>query len=59
MLASELFADGRLAPGLGIFAGGTAEPITDVRMKLFVLKSTQSAKMPAGTIVVGHTKFMG
>ncbi len=29
ILASELFADGRLAPGMGVFAGGTAEPITD------------------------------
>jgi 3-oxoacyl-[acyl-carrier-protein] synthase-3 len=28
ILASELFADGRLACGMGIFAGGTAEPIT-------------------------------
>lgn len=28
VLASELFADGRLAPGMGVFAGGTAEPIT-------------------------------
>lgn len=45
ILASELFADGRLAPGMGIFAGGTAEPITEevlrdgVRNKLrFVTK---------------------
>ena len=29
MLASELYADGTLAPGMGVFAGGTAEPITD------------------------------
>ncbi|MEO8192755.1 MAG: ketoacyl-ACP synthase III [Gemmatimonadales bacterium] len=29
ILASELYADGRLAPGMGVFAGGTAEPITD------------------------------
>lgn len=28
ILASELYADGRLAPGMGIFAGGTAEPVT-------------------------------
>ena len=28
ILASELFADGRLARGMGVFAGGTAEPIT-------------------------------
>src|SRR3569832_684433 len=26
--ASELYADGALAPGMGVFAGGTAEPIT-------------------------------
>ena len=29
ILSSELFADGRLAPGMGVFAGGTAEPITE------------------------------
>ena len=29
ILASELYADGTLAPGMGVFAGGTAEPITD------------------------------
>jgi len=29
ILASELYADGSLAPGMGVFAGGTAEPITD------------------------------
>jgi 3-oxoacyl-[acyl-carrier-protein] synthase-3 len=29
VLASELYADGRLAPGMGVFAGGTAEPITE------------------------------
>lgn len=28
ILASELYADGRLAEGMGVFAGGTAEPIT-------------------------------
>lgn len=45
ILASELFADGRLAAGMGVFAGGTAEPITEkvlrdgVRNKLrFVTK---------------------
>jgi 3-oxoacyl-[acyl-carrier-protein] synthase III len=29
ILASELYADGTFAPGMGVFAGGTAEPITD------------------------------
>lgn len=29
ILASELYADGRLAPGMGVFAGGTAEPLTE------------------------------
>lgn len=29
ILASELYADGTLAPGMGVFAGGTAEPITE------------------------------
>jgi len=28
VLASELFADGRLSGGMGVFAGGTREPIT-------------------------------
>ncbi|MBI2796675.1 MAG: ketoacyl-ACP synthase III [Gemmatimonadetes bacterium] len=28
VLASELFADGRFEAGMGVFAGGTAEPIT-------------------------------
>jgi len=28
ILASELYADGKLARGMGVFAGGTAEPIT-------------------------------
>jgi 3-oxoacyl-[acyl-carrier-protein] synthase III len=29
ILAAELEADGSLAPGMGVFAGGTAEPITE------------------------------
>ena len=29
VLASELFADGRYSEGMGIYAGGTAEPITE------------------------------
>jgi len=29
ILASELYADGSLAAGMGVFAGGTAEPITE------------------------------
>lgn len=29
ILASELFADGSLSAGMGVFAGGTAEPITN------------------------------
>ncbi|HVF16855.1 MAG TPA: ketoacyl-ACP synthase III [Steroidobacteraceae bacterium] len=29
ILASELYADGSLASGMGVFAGGTAEPITE------------------------------
>jgi 3-oxoacyl-[acyl-carrier-protein] synthase-3 len=33
VLASELFADGRLACGMGVFAGGTAEPITDAVLR--------------------------
>jgi 3-oxoacyl-[acyl-carrier-protein] synthase-3 len=28
ILASELYAEGRYAPGMGVFAGGTAEPVT-------------------------------
>lgn len=33
VLASELFADGRLSCGMGIFAGGTAEPITEAVLR--------------------------
>jgi 3-oxoacyl-[acyl-carrier-protein] synthase-3 len=33
ILASELVADGRLAMGMGVFAGGTAEPITDAVLR--------------------------
>jgi 3-oxoacyl-[acyl-carrier-protein] synthase-3 len=33
ILASELYADGRLASGMGVFAGGTAEPITDAVLR--------------------------
>ena len=33
VLASELYADGRLAPGMGVFAGGTAEPITEAVLR--------------------------
>jgi len=29
ILASELYADGSLADGMGVFAGGTAEPVTE------------------------------
>ena len=29
ILASELYADGSLSAGMGVFAGGTAEPITE------------------------------
>lgn len=29
ILASELYADGTLSAGMGVFAGGTAEPITE------------------------------
>jgi 3-oxoacyl-[acyl-carrier-protein] synthase III len=28
VMTSELYADGTLSPGMGVFAGGTAEPIT-------------------------------
>lgn len=33
VLASELHADGRLASGMGVFAGGTAEPVTESVLK--------------------------
>ncbi|MDB4949889.1 MAG: acyl-carrier-protein synthase [Gemmatimonadetes bacterium] len=33
ILASELFADGSLSHGMGIFAGGTAEPVTDAVLR--------------------------
>lgn len=33
VLASELFADGRLAHDMGVFAGGSAEPITEAVLR--------------------------
>ncbi len=33
VLATELYADGAYAMGLGVFAGGTAEPITDAHLR--------------------------
>jgi 3-oxoacyl-[acyl-carrier-protein] synthase-3 len=33
VLASELYADGRLSSGMGVFAGGTAEPITEAVLR--------------------------
>lgn len=33
ILATELFADGRLEGGMGIFAGGTREPITEAVLR--------------------------
>jgi 3-oxoacyl-[acyl-carrier-protein] synthase III len=33
ILASELYADGTLCEGMGVFAGGTAEPITDAVLR--------------------------
>lgn len=33
LLASELYSDGRLASGMGIFAGGAAEPITETVLR--------------------------
>ena len=33
VLASELYADGRFAPGMGVFAGGTAEPVTEAVLR--------------------------
>ena len=33
ILASELYADGSLSAGMGVFAGGTAEPITEEVLK--------------------------
>lgn len=33
ILASELYTDGRLAGGMGVFAGGSAEPITEAVLK--------------------------
>jgi 3-oxoacyl-[acyl-carrier-protein] synthase-3 len=33
VLASELFADGRLEAGMGVFAGGTREPITEAVLR--------------------------
>lgn len=33
ILASELYADGRLEAGMGVFAGGTREPITEAVLR--------------------------
>ncbi len=33
VLGSELYAEGSYAPGMGIFAGGTAEPITEAVLR--------------------------
>lgn len=33
VLGSELYADGSLASGMGVFAGGTAEPITEAVLR--------------------------
>jgi 3-oxoacyl-[acyl-carrier-protein] synthase III len=33
ILASELFADGSLSSGMGVFAGGTAEPVTEAVLR--------------------------
>lgn len=33
IVASELYADGSLAPGMGVFAGGTAEPVTEAVLR--------------------------
>jgi len=33
ILASELFADGTLSDGMGVFAGGTAEPVTEAVLR--------------------------
>jgi 3-oxoacyl-[acyl-carrier-protein] synthase-3 len=33
LLASELYADGSLSSGMGVFAGGTAEPVTEAVLR--------------------------
>jgi 3-oxoacyl-[acyl-carrier-protein] synthase III len=33
LLASELYADGSLSDGMGVFAGGTAEPVTEAVLR--------------------------
>jgi len=58
LLASELFADGRLAPGMGVFAGGTAEPITqDVLDKGYRNKLRFVTKYPREVNEVGWPRI--
>lgn len=59
ILASELHADGRLATGMGVFAGGTAEPITeDVLRKGYRNKLRFVSKYPAEVNEIGWPKIV-
>lgn len=59
ILASELHADGRLAEGMGVFAGGTAEPITgEVLKKGYRNKLRFVSKYPAEVNEVGWPKIV-
>ncbi len=59
ILASELQADGRLALGMGVFAGGTAEPITEeVLKKGYRNKLRFVSKYPAEVNEVGWPRIV-
>jgi 3-oxoacyl-[acyl-carrier-protein] synthase-3 len=58
ILASELHADGRLAAGMGVFAGGTAEPVTEeVLKKGYRNKLRFVSKYPAEVNEVGWPRI--
>lgn len=58
VLASELYADGRLASGMGVFAGGTAEPVTEsVLKKGYRNKLRFVSKYPAEVNEVGWPRI--
>ena len=58
VLASELHADGRLAMGMGVFAGGTAEPVTESVLKAGIRNKLRFvSKYPAEVNEVGWPRI--
>jgi len=59
ILASELYADGRLSGGMGVFAGGSAEPITEAVLKKgYRNKLRFVSKYPAEVNEVGWPRIV-